>query len=144
MNLTQISLSQMLDPSMPTLKHLHVKIVFRQGRRGGNTDPFCGLCIELLKMKNKNVIETIKIEVSVDTDSDCSRGDGWGFLDEVLAQSGWSKLRGVLLAITIWSYQRRSDELERALKRLPQTQFPKLISSESLSFEFSVREWRLV
>ncbi|KAF8204602.1 hypothetical protein BJ912DRAFT_1036711 [Pholiota molesta] len=64
------------------------------------------------------------------------KGDEWGRLDAALAQPGWPKLRQVSLAIVIWSKARANDDLECALKQLPQTQFPKLSSSKSLHSRF--------
>lgn len=131
----------MLHPSMQTLKHFHLKTLFAEAT--GSVDPLAGLCNELEDMKNKNIIETITIGVSIDIDSDCRRGDEWGRLDTALAQPGWPKLQRVLLKIVVWSYERADDELERALKKLPQTQFPNLSSSKSPSFEFSVHGERI-
>lgn len=136
-NLTQIGLAKMLHPSMQSLKHLHVNTTFDE--EIGSIDPLCGLCNELEEMNNRNAIETITIIVDINTDSNCRRGDDWGRLDTALGQSGWPKLQRVSLTITTWSYERLDGELERALRKLPQTQFHKLTASKSLSFEFSVR-----
>lgn len=140
-NLTQIGVFKFLYPTMQTLKYLHMKTFFDE--HTGSDDPLSGLCNVLDEMKNKNVIETITIGVFVKTDSDCRRGDEWGRLDAALAQPGWPKLRQVSLGIIIWSKERANDDLECALKELPQTQFPKLSSSKSLSFEFFVRGERV-
>jgi hypothetical protein len=141
MNLTHIGLVKILYPTMQTLKHLLMTIFFDQ--RTGSDDPLAGLCNMLDEMKNRNVIETITIRVFIKRDSDCTRGDEWGRLDAALAQPGWPKLRQVSLAIVIWSKERANDDLECALKQLPQTQFPKLSSSKSLSFTFSACEERV-
>jgi hypothetical protein len=126
---------------MQTLKHLHMRIFFDE--RFGGDDPLAGLCNMLDEMKNKNVIETITIGVFIGTGSDCTRGDEWGRLDAALEQPGWPKLRQVSLGIIIRRWERANDDLECALKQLPQTQFPKLSSSKSLSFGFSVCEKRV-
>jgi hypothetical protein len=135
-NLTFTGVSKMLYPSMQTLKHLCMKAVFHEDI---GSDPLAGLGTELMDMKDNNVIESITIEVTIESDSDCSRGDEWGRLD-TLAQPGWPKLQRVSLTIVVLSSERPDAELEHTLRNLlPQTQFPKLSSSKSLSFEFSVR-----
>jgi hypothetical protein len=130
----------MLYPSMHTLRRLRVNTDFSEGI--GMTDPFCGLCNELEKMKNRNIIETITLHVTVDANCYCLRDDEWGRVDKVLTQPGWPTLQQVSLKITVWSYEGGAelDWLQSALRKLPQTQFPKLTSSNSLSFELSVQE----
>ena len=76
--------------------------------------------------------------VVVQTDGDCRRGDDWGRLDEVLTRSGWFAMRQVSLTIEIASFSRRDDELEVALRKLPETQFTRLSTSKSVSFKFKV------
>ena len=68
----------------------------------------------------------------------CRRGDDWCRLDEVLTRSGWFALRQVSLTIDAVDCGRRDDELEVALHKLPQTQFPRLSTSKSVSFRFKV------
>jgi hypothetical protein len=120
---------------MPTLRHLQVNTtILNEGN--GRTDPFCGLCNDLEEMKNRNIIETITLCVTVDPNSYFLRDDEWGRIDTVLTQSGWPNLQQVLLTIRVWSFQFEGYELESALRKLPQTQFPKLTSSNSISFKF--------
>ena len=101
-------------------------------------DPLAGIPSELEDMRNKNIIENIIITVIVQTDEDCRRGDDWGRLDEVLTRLGWFALRQVSLTIEIASFSRRDDELEAALRKLPETQFARLSTSKSVSFKFKV------
>jgi len=124
----------MLRPSMLTLKRIAVDIHVDDG----NDDPLFGIPSELEDLRSKNVIESITIRVLVQTDGNCSRGDDWGRLDEVLTTSGWLVLKRVSLAIDIASYARSDNELEVALRKLPETQFPRLSTSQSLSFDFEV------
>ena len=126
----------MLRPSMQTLKH----IVVITEVDGDDVDPLSGIPSELEIMRTKNTIETITIKLLVDleTVADCCQADDWGRLDQVLTTSGWFLLKQVSLAIQICSYYRRSDELEVALRNLPETQFPRLSSSNSISFDFEV------
>ena len=129
----------MLNPSMETLKHLRVESMFEDD--SGTKDPLSGLASELDEMRHQNHIQTITIGVSIQTDSECHRGDDWGRLDRALTQSGWPMLEFVSLKIIIWSFCRESD-LEIALRSLPETQFPRLSSSKTIEFSFSaVEEW---
>ena len=124
----------MLRPSMQTLKHIVVDIDVD----GDDVDPLFDIPSELEIIRTKNIIETIAIEILVDTDADCRRGDDWGRLDQVLTTPGWFLLKQVSLVIQIYSYSRRDNKLEVALRNLPETQFPRLSSSNSISFDFKV------
>ena len=120
---------------MPTLKHIAVSIEVY----GDDVDPLFGIPSELEVMRSKNIIESVTIGVLVHMDADCRRGDDWGRIDEVLTASGWFSLKRVSLAIEIISLKREGDELEVALRKLPETQFPRLSSSNSVSFRFEVK-----
>ena len=124
----------MLRPSMQTLKH----IVVNTEVNDDEVDPLFGIPSELEDMRTKNVIETVTIGILVQTDADCRRGDDWGRLDEVLTAPGWFSLKRVSLAIDVASFSRSDNELEVALRKLPETQFPRLSSSNSVSFGFEV------
>ena len=119
---------------MQTLKHIVVDIDVD----GDDVDPLFDIPSELEIIRTKNIIETIAIEILVDTDADCRRGDDWGRLDQVLTTPGWFLLKQVSLVIQIYSYSRRDNKLEVALRNLPETQFPRLSSSNSISFDFKV------
>ena len=123
----------MLRPSMQTLKH----IVVTTEVDGDDVDPLSGIPFELEEMRSNNIIETVTI-ILVQTDVNCRQGDDWGRLDQVLTTSGWFSLKQVSLAIQISSYFSISDDLEVALRKLPETQFPRLSSSNSVSFDFEV------
>ena len=128
----------MLRPSMQTLKHISliVSVHFLEG------DPLCAIPSDLEVMRNDNVIESVNIKIVVDMDTSCGPGDAWGRLDEVLTTPGWFALKRVSLAIKIECYKRSSDELEVALENLPETQFPRLSTSDSVSFDFKLNsEW---
>ena len=123
---------------MQTLKHISliVSVHFLEG------DPLCAIPSDLEVMRNDNVIESVNIKIVVDMDTSCGPGDAWGRLDEVLTTPGWFALKRVSLAIKIECYKRSSDELEVALENLPETQFPRLSTSDSVSFDFKVNsEW---
>ena len=124
----------MLRPSMQTLKHIVVNVEVDDA----DVDPLFGIPSELEDMRTKNIIETITIRILVQTDANCRGGDDWGRLDEVLAAPGWFSLKRVSLAIDIGDFSRSDDELEVAMRNLPETQFRRLSSSNSVSFDFEV------
>jgi len=79
-------------------------------------------------MRTKNIIETVTIGI-MDVN-----GDNWGTrLDEIFTTPGWFSLKRV--SIKISSHR---NELEVALRKLPETQFRRLSSSNSISFDFEV------
>ena len=121
------SLADMLWPSMQTLKHIVVMIVVDSL----DEDPLFRIPSDLEDMRTKIIIETVSIRIAVRRDGVCREGDHWGRLDEVLTTPGWFSLKWVSLAIYIYE-----SENELALRKL---QFPRLSSSNSLSFDFNVK-----
>ena len=119
---------------MQTLKHIFLNICVDNARG----DPLCGIPSELEDMRTKNIIESVTIEIRVEqTDTSCSGGETWGRLDEVLTTPEWFALKRVSLAIEIATYD-SDDRLEVALLQFPWTQFPRLSTSNSVSFDFKV------
>ena len=121
---------------MQTLKHIVMRIVV--DGRGVDVDPLFGIPSELEDMRTKSIIEAITLEILIPMDANCHRGDDWGRLDKVLTTPGWFSLKRVSLAIEISRHYRPDNELEMALRKLPETQFPRLSSSNSISFDFEV------
>ena len=132
---------------MQTLKHIVLNICVDDA----HGDPLCGIPFELEDMRTKNIIESVTIKIMVrQTDTSCSRGEAWGRLDEVLTTPGWFALKRVSLAIEIGydtveeledsdgELEDSDDELEVALRQLPGTQFLRLSTSNSVSFDFKV------
>jgi hypothetical protein len=115
---------------MQTLKHIVLDIHL------ANDDPLVGIPSEFEDMRTKNIIETVTIEVLLGIDANWRRGE-WGRLDEVLTAPGWFSLKRVSLLLEISSYS--TIDLEVALRALPGTQFPRLSSSNSVSFDFKVK-----
>ena len=123
----------MLRPSMVTLKHILVNFynVYEV-----DDDPLFGTPSEFEEMRTKNFIETVTI--SVEMDARCRRGDSWGRFDEVLTSPEWFSLKRFSLAIKIIDYSKSGNELEVTLRKLPETQFPRLSSSNSVLFNFEI------
>ncbi|KIM43732.1 hypothetical protein M413DRAFT_387613 [Hebeloma cylindrosporum] len=128
------SLADMLGPSMQTLKHLIVNTEVEDVRQ----DPLFGIPSELEKMRTQNVIESVTIGVMVGTDPDFHQGDDWGRLDEALTTTGWFSLKRVSLNILIVRYSSRDNDLDVALRKFLETQFPRLSTSNSVLFELKV------
>ena len=133
-----LSLADMLWPFMQTLKHVVVDIIVDHD----DVDPLFGIPSELEDMRTKNIIETVTIKIMVRLRAGYRRGDDWGHgrLDKVLTTPGWFSLKRVSMAMTIVTYGKRYEgvELEVALGMLPEMQFPRLSSSNSVSFDFEV------
>ena len=126
----------MLRPSMQTLKHIVLDIHVND-----NDDdplPVFGILSEFEDMRTKNIIETVTIEILVQMDANFHQGDNWGRLDEIFTTPGWFSLKRVSLAIYIASVDGSNNVLEVALRNLPETQFPRLSSSNSVSFDFEI------
>ena len=121
----------MLRPSMQTLKHIIVNIY---NVVDVDVDPLFGIPSDFEDMRIENIIETVTILVMMD--ARCRRGDEWGRLDEVLTSPGWFSLKRVSLFIEISNYFKSGNELEVALRNLPETQFPRLSLSNSVAFDF--------
>ena len=127
------SLADMLRPSIQTLKHIILNfydVVTDDG------DPLFGIPSEFEEMRTKNIIETVTIRV-YQMDVRC-HGDNWGGLDKVLTSPGWLSLKRVSLFIEVSNYSETDNELLVALQKLPETQFLRLSSSNSVSFDFEV------
>jgi hypothetical protein len=116
----------MLRTSMQTLKHIFVTTRVNNY----NDDPLFRILSEFEDMRTKNIIETVTIEVLYGS---YYRVDDWSRLDEVLTIPGWFALKRVLLAIHIASCVGRE-----ALQKLLETRFPRLSSSNSVSFDFKI------
>ena len=123
---------------MQTLKHVVVNIYYDDGVDG---DPLFRILSEFEDMRIKNSFETVTIRVKLYGISHGGNDWGvWGMLDEIFTTPGWfSVLKQVSLAISIARYTRGHDnELEEELRKLSETPFPRLSSSNSISFDFAV------
>jgi len=130
------SLSDMLRPSMQTLRHIVVNIhVVNDG-----DDSVLGIPSEFEDMRTKNIIETVTIRILVRMHASYRLiGDDWGRLDEILTSPGWFSLKRVSLAVEIPRYNTGESELEVALRKLPGTRFPRLSSSNSVSLDINLK-----
>ena len=134
-NVRQPTLSDILRPSMQTLRHIVVNIhVVVDG-----DDSLLDIPSEFEDMRTKNIIETVTIRILVRSyESYRLDEDHWGRLDEILTFPGWSSLKRVSLAIEAHRYHNGLCLLEEAMRNLPETQFPRLSSSKSISLDIKV------
>jgi hypothetical protein len=121
----------MLQPSMQTLKHITLFIDVTGTVGDDNDDPLFGIPSAFEDMRTKNIIETVTIKVVVGRHTNWHRGN-WGRLDEVLTAPGWFSLKRVSLVAKI----------ELQVRKLPETQFPRLSSSNSVSFDFKISSFQ--
>ena len=129
------NLSDMLRPSMQTLKHLVVNIhVVDAG-----DDSLHRITSEFEDMRTKKIIETVTIGILVRTfGCNFKVGEAWGRLDEILTSPEWFSLKRVSLAIEIPGYNSGVYELN-ALRNSPGTRFPRLSSSNSVSLDINLK-----
>ena len=120
----------MLKPSLPTLVDIYIDYYIDGEIYDGS---LAGLCHELEKMAGQNVVETIKLEILVGPDFDCTR---WGELDDVLMGSpeGWPALKKVSISFHV-SLVSEDDDSDKAIRELPMT---KLVESKQVQFNFEV------
>ena len=118
---------------MQTLKHLVVNIhVVDAG-----DDSLHRITSEFEDMRTKNIIETVTIGILVWTfGCNFKVGEAWGRLDEILTSPEWFSLKRVSLVIKL---HRGYSELEKPLPKLFETQFPRLLSSNSVSLDIKVK-----
>ena len=131
------SLSDMLRPSMQTLKHIVVNFHDVDDRYTSQL----GIPSEFEDMRTKNIIETVTIGIMFKIFASFRLvGDDWGRLDEILTSPGWFSLKRVSLAIGIPSSNSEGNKLE-ALRNIPDSlaQFPQLSSSNSVSIDINVK-----
>jgi hypothetical protein len=125
----------MLQPSMQTLKHIVVNIY---GVMNIDHDHLFRIPSEFKDMRTVNIIETVTILVQMDVRCRPRDDSGWGRLDEVLTTSEWFSLKRVSLIIEFSNNFEGENELVVALRKLLETRFPRLSSSNSVSFDFKV------
>ena len=104
---------------------------------GDGDDSLLGIPSEFEDMRTKNIIETIAIKILVRMHASyCLVGEDWDRLDEILTSPGWLSLKRVSLALKVHRYY---NGLSEAFRKLPETQFPRLSSSKSISLDIKVK-----
>jgi len=128
--------AEMILPSLQTLQHIHIHTIVTEDY----DDPLGGLPTELAAIAGKNIIETISIDMLVQTDHSCKTGDEWGALDRALTRrrSEWPKLESVSLTIEVANYSRKEGTLEDVLRKLPENQLMGLATSNDIKFSLEV------
>ena len=128
---------------MQTLKHIVLDL---HHLYDFDVDSLFGIPSELDDMRNKNTIETIKISVTtvhwhpihwLRGGDDWVFDSDWGRLDDVLTGPGWFSLKRVSVTMRLHRYN--GSGLDVTLRNLRRKQFPRLSSSNSVSFNFRVK-----
>ena len=122
----------MLKPSLSTLVDIYIECTIDDDDALYDP-PLSGLCHELEKMVGQNVVETIKLVISVYPGSGFTR---WGELDNVLMGSpeGWPALRKVSLSLDIVGDYKDGS----AVEELQNLYMIKLMESKRVQFDFQV------
>ena len=124
----------MLKPSLSTLVDIYIEYaIFDEDAL--YDAPLGGLCHELEKMVGQNVVETIKLLISVYPGCNCTR---WDELDDVLMGSpeGWPALKKVFLLLDILGEYRDRSVVEE----LQELYMTKLMESKRVQFDLQVRD----
>ncbi|KAF8164750.1 hypothetical protein B0H34DRAFT_686450 [Crassisporium funariophilum] len=129
------SVARCLTPqSSQTLETVALCLMINKSRY----DPYMDFVLELEQMEGGNVLRNIDIDIGVDTDCRCSTNpSAWRKLDEVLSRPGFSHLRHVSLAITMYHLNPPRDDLKIELEMIGAKQFPWLSSANSVKFKFA-------
>ena len=101
-------------------------------------NPLCGLPLELLQLSGNNVLERLKVIVTVGADEPCrTDSDDWSNLDAVLTDQGaFPKLREVAVDLVWTSCDRNEEEVNELLDNLTRDHFPRLLESSAIRFQF--------
>ncbi|KAF9482940.1 hypothetical protein BDN70DRAFT_929594 [Pholiota conissans] len=127
-----------LSPSLPSLRHLNLEAVLAPN---DDVDPYHGIIDEIAKMGNRNVIETITINMNIPSRLQQIYRDECRRFDEVLTETSWPYLKRVVLNIFSTRIVFRENENHDNQKRLTNyllTQFRVLSLRESLDFTVKV------
>jgi len=122
--------------SLRTLKNLNYYPMLS----GVSNDPYHNLTHELERMSGQNVLETILLEIDVETDCRCTIDHvRWSQLDRVLAQqNGFPFLRRVPIKITLAQFMMDYTELKERLLEIGDQCFPSLKQNKVVEFSFEV------
>ncbi|KAF9034092.1 hypothetical protein BJ165DRAFT_1513958 [Panaeolus papilionaceus] len=126
-------LNQIILPSQRTLTGLKMEFSLAYKHQ----DPFAGFCTTLEGMEDCNVLRDLHIRVDVLTDCECTAGDEWSRLSQVLQkETKWKHLQRVRLSVVVAAFLTPGEAMINDLKMLPQTHL-KSLSSKHFSFDYS-------
>ena len=93
----------------------------------------------LRQFSGNNVLEKLKVTVTVEADEPCrTDSDDWPSLDAVLTDQGaFPMLRKVAVSLSWTSFDRNRGEIIELLGNLTQDDFPCLLESPTIRFQFN-------
>ncbi|KAF9478616.1 hypothetical protein BDN70DRAFT_879742 [Pholiota conissans] len=134
-------------------RHLKEIMIFTDIGLAEGHDPLCGLCEELEVLgSHENILGALSFTLTTYFSNECSTGDEWGKLDQVIDKFEWPMLKDVSIEISVGQClspdsDSTSDEgnevnFRRRLKTLPQRQLPRLFSKsrKGLKFRYSISD----
>lgn len=128
--------SKLNQCSLKTLKTMNIMTMVEDQQ----TDPYLFFVDELEQIGGQNVLETLSIEVDVETNArPTTELSKWAQLNRILsAADAFPYLRSVSLKITIWCYSPHPDELQALFEDIGKEGFGWLRDNEKLEFIFEV------
>ena len=102
---------------------------------GDDHDPLCGLNRELRFIAGNNILEDLRLDVTLQQDVLCrTETEDWSAFDSMLTESGaFPMLR--LVSVRIWWYSVFRN-LSGQVESLQEDKFPQLVESKAVDFDF--------
>ena len=102
---------------------------------GDDHDPLCGLNRELRFIAGNNILEDLRLDVTLQQDVLCrAETEDWSAFDSMLTESGaFPMLR--LVSVRIWWYSVFRN-LSGQVESLKEDKFPQLVESKAVDFDF--------
>ncbi|KAF8150425.1 hypothetical protein BJ912DRAFT_558839 [Pholiota molesta] len=124
--------------SQKTLQNLKLEYIIQNE----DEDPYCGACEELSILASaKCPLQSIELEVSVDTDCACStRKEVWGKLDNVATLTNFPLLRQVNIHVVVYSFAPVNTDLMNGLGDVAHNAFETLRRQPNVDFKFRISE----
>jgi hypothetical protein len=124
--------------SQMTLQNLKLEYIIQNE----DEDPYCGACEELSILASaKCPLQSIELEVSVDTDCACStRKEVWGKLDNVATLANFPLLRQVNIHVVVYSFAPVNTDLMNGLGDVAHSAFETLRRQPNVDFKFRISE----
>jgi len=129
--------SSLTPGSMKTLKTVKLYPMLESRE----DDPFLNFAQELEQIAGKSVLETLIVQIDIDTDCRCTTdASQWSQLDHILSQDDcFPLLRRVEFKIIIWHWSRDYGEFQTRLEDIGRECFPWLRNNNDVEFDFEVQ-----
>ncbi|KAF9531564.1 hypothetical protein CPB83DRAFT_75547 [Crepidotus variabilis] len=125
-----------ISPSLGTLRHL----VLATADDYQSLDPYHCASEELEKIADSK-IQCMTFQVSTGCDLECTTGDGWDLIDEVLtSEVNWPCLTEVRVEVKIWRFQRSKSAFDETMENLSKLYFKRLRASKCINFVYECHD----